>query len=214
MDERFFLRLLYRIPLFQRSLSPSTLSVLAEGGIFLSNKTNFLGATNLTKLKCVALMAIFSAISIVLGKFLALPMGETLRFSLENTTILLSGMLFGCVPGIITGIVADLLGCILRGYAINPIITLGAAVIGFMGGLFAYRKKSILNISLSVILAHLIGSVVIKTIGLSVVLNYPFWLTLFQRLLNYVVVAIADLLVLWALLKNKSLTNQLQRFLR
>lgn len=180
----------------------------------MSNKSNILGIINLSSLKSTTLMAIFAAISIVLGKFLALSFGETLRFSLENTTILLAGMLFGCIPGIVTGIVADLLGCILRGYAINPIITLGAAVIGFMGGLFAYHKKNFLNILFAVLSAHLLGSVIIKTVGLSVILNYPFLITLAQRFLNYTIISAADLLVLCSLFKNKNLTRQLQLFLR
>lgn len=159
-------------------------------------------------------MALFSAISIILGKFLAVSIGETLRFSFENTPLLLAGMLFGSIPGAITGIVADLLGCLLRGYAINPIITLGATVIGFMGGLFAYKQKNLPNILLSVLFAHVIGSIIIKTIGLCVILNYPFWLTLFQRSLNYILVSIPDAFILCCLFKNKNFNRQIKSFLR
>lgn len=180
----------------------------------MSLKTDFFGIGNLSKLRVTVMMAFFAAISIVFGKFLALSVGETLRFSFENTPILLSGMLFGGIPGALTGLIADILGCILRGYAINPIITIGAVVIGFMGGLFSYRKKKFVNILLSVLFAHVFGSIIIKTIGLSVILNYPFWITLFQRFLNYVIISLTEIVFFYTLFKSKTFIKQSQQLLR
>ena len=64
--------------------------------------------------------AFLVALSIVCGKFLAIPVGEILRFSFENLPILFAGLAFGPVAGALVGVCADLLGCVLRGYAINP----------------------------------------------------------------------------------------------
>ena len=83
-------------------------------------------------LKITVLLAMMVAISILMGKYLAINMGETLRFSLENTPIILSGIAFGPLAGAAVGIVADLVGCLMVGYTINPIVTLGAAVIGIL----------------------------------------------------------------------------------
>ncbi len=214
-DEKIFLVVNISHPAVSENGHPlSSLSVLAEGGYFMLKNKDLFGILNLSKLKVTVMMAILAAVSIVFGKFLALPIGEILRFSFENTPLLLSGILFGSIPGAITGIVADLLGCLLRGYSINIIITLGAAVIGFIGGIFAYKSKNILNILLSVLFAHILGSVIIKTVGLSIVLNYPFWITLFQRSLNYVIVAISDAVILICLFKNKSFIKQTKTFLR
>lgn len=167
----------------------------------------FLKTKNLTNLKVMITAAVFAAISIVCGKFLAFPIGETMRFSLENLPIILSGALYGPVVAAVTGLVADLVGCILRGYAINPIITAASVFIGFAAGaVFSIMKSSSIHIklALAVIICHLIGSVIIKTVGLSVMLSYPFLPTLIGRIINYIIVAAAEFILLEALFRNKS----------
>ena len=172
----------------------------------------FLKTENLGNLKIMITAAVFAAISIVCGKFLAFSIGETIRFSLENLPLILTGALFGPAVAALTGLVADLVGCILRGYAINPIITLASVFIGFAAGAVfsALKTKNIhLKIAVAVIICHSIGSVIIKTVGLSVMLSYPFIPTLLSRILNYVVVAAVEFIFLEILLKNKSLLKTL-----
>ena len=82
--------------------------------------------------KFISICAILAAFSIILGKYLAINVGENFRFSMENLPILLAGLYLGPLAGAIVGAVADLVGCLLVGYAINPIITLGAVSIGFI----------------------------------------------------------------------------------
>ncbi|HPE95041.1 MAG TPA: folate family ECF transporter S component [Bacillota bacterium] len=121
------------------------------------------------KVTVLVLLALFAALSIVLGKFLQIPIGDSIRISFENTTLLISGMLFGPWAGAITGIVADLLGSVLKGYSINPVITLGAASIGLISGFMfrlTARKATYVNMLLCVMTSHIIGSVVIKSLGL------------------------------------------------
>lgn len=158
--------------------------------------------------------AFLAALSIVCGKYLAIPIGTVLRFSLENLPILLAGMTLGPVVGILTGVVADLVGCVLVGYAINPIVTLGAACIGLVGGLI-FRLFSnfnlLLRILFTVLAAHLIGSVLIKTWGLAMFYDMPFYALLLWRLLNYAVVGAVESLLLFYLLKNKAVKRSLER---
>ena len=168
---------------------------------------NFLMTHNIKNTKVLATAALFAAISMVCGKFLAFPIGETIRFSLENLPIILSGMAFGPVIGMLTGLAADIIGCILRGYAINPILTLGAAFIGFSAGaVFGGIKKSNIHIRLvfTVLFCHVFGSVIIKTIGLCVWYGSPFYITLWGRVINYAIVAIAEFIILELLFKNNS----------
>ena len=152
--------------------------------------------------------SVLVALSIVCGKFLQIPVGEMLRFSFENLPILLAGMVFGPLAGLLVGIAADLIGCIAVGYVINPIITCGAAAIGLLGGaIFRLTNKASLlwRVLLSVAAAHFIGSVVIKTFGLAQFYDMPFLLLMLWRLLNYVIVGTAETLLLFALIKNKAL---------
>lgn len=164
-------------------------------------------------LRVLAVAAFLAALSIVCGKYLAIPIGTVLRFSFENLPILLSGMMFGPAVGVLTGVTADLVGCILVGYAINPIVTVGAASIGLLGAVY-YRLTSRLalwaRVLLSVTVAHLVGSVLIKTWGLAAFYSMPFSALLLWRLLNYVIVAGAEGLLLYYLLKKKTVRTRLQ----
>lgn len=117
--------------------------------------------------KIIVRLALFAAISLVLGKYLQIPVGDSIRISFENLTIILAGYLYGPLCGALCGTVADIVGCILVGYSINPVITLGAATIGFLSGVFGrHGIAKVPKLWLSVVAAHTVGSVVIKSAGL------------------------------------------------
>ena len=161
----------------------------------------------------LAVGAILSALSILLGKYLAINVGETIRLSFENLPILLAGLFFGPWVACAVGVVADLLGCLLVGYAINPIITLGAALIGILSGICGklLSKTSLLKITVSVISAHVLGSVVVKTIGLYVFYQMPFWATLGWRTVTYAIISILEIAILFAVLKSRTFTLQMKK---
>lgn len=151
-------------------------------------------------------MALFAALSVVLGKFLQIPIGNSIRISFENLTVILAGILFGPVPGMLVGIVADLVGSIIMSYEINPIITLGAATVGLTSGLmFRMLKKSCNYVSLMIccMSAHVIGSMIIKSVGL-----YLFYSTaipiLLIRIPVYIIIALAEAYIIYLLLKSKA----------
>ena len=165
-------------------------------------------------LRVLACAAVLVAMSIVCGKYLAIRGGEVLRFSFENLPILFSGICFGPLVGLAVGVAADLIGCLLVGYAINPIVTLGAAAIGLCSGIFvrvAKRLPLAWKLALSVSLSHLLGSVVIKTLGLAAFYSMPIGVLMLWRLLNYLIVGAIEFLLIWALLKNRSVRGTLEK---
>ena len=163
-------------------------------------------------LRTLVVCSIFVALSIIFGKYLAISVGTMLRFSFENLPVLLAGIAFGPLVGMAVGIVADLLGSVLRGYDINLTVTLGAAVIGLVGGLcyrLLRRLPDLSRIILSVAIPHLLGSVIIKTVGLSIHYTTPLPALMLWRLFNYIIVAAMDATVLYFLLKNKTVRHHL-----
>ena len=142
----------------------------------------------------IAILSLMIALSIVAGKYLAIRIGDLFRFSLENTPILLAGILFGPVAGAAVGVIADLIGCVLVGYAINPIVTLGGAAIGVIAGLVYPHlpMRRGFRLFFAVLAAHLVGSVVIKSWGLSAYYDMPYGMLVLWRVLNYVVVGTLD----------------------
>ena len=155
------------------------------------------------------------AISILMGKYLAIRGGDVMRFSLENTPIILSGIAFGPGAGALVGLVADLVGCIMVGYTINPLVALGAVAIGLISG-FVPRILAKININgkiqlaITVAVAHLVGSVVIKTLGLAAYYDMPLVILMLWRVLNYLIVGALDGIVVHILLSRKEIDKQIK----
>jgi ECF transporter S component (folate family) len=175
------------------------------------------GKTLLTT-KTLVFMALMVALSIVLGKFLAINITDMIRISLENLPILLCAIVLGPIRGAIVALVADLLGCFLRGYAINPIVTIGAVVIALICGII-FKQRAIssqgVRVVISVLTAHIVGSSVIKTIGLA-----SFYLSSYDmgfgtlfiiRLSTYILTAVVEIVIITLLLKSKPIKNLISK---
>ena len=166
-------------------------------------------------LKIMACAAILAGMSIVLGKFLAFNLTPSIRISFENLPVIISGVFFGPLVGAAVGAVADILGCFMVGYTINPIITAGAACIGLISGLIPliFKKKNTACVILSVSISHILGSVVIKTIGLAVFYTLPLVETGLWRLLTYTFVGAAECVVVCLLCKSSAFVKQVENLL-
>ena len=152
--------------------------------------------------------AMLTALSIVIGifckNFLDFGMG-LFRVTFENFPIILSGIMFGPLVGTLVGISSDVLSYVLstQSFAISPIVTLGAALVGFVSGFVSHRlfkKNGVARIVFSVLLAHLVGSVIVKSAGLFV---YYGWLVLW-RIPLYAVIATLETVILVTMYKNKN----------
>ena len=164
--------------------------------------------------------AMLAAMSLIIGKFLQIPnpFQNIIRISFENLPILLAGITMGPFVGALTGVVADLLGCVLYGYAINPIITLGAAAIGLLSGIMAnyvLRRPLVARVICAAVVAHLLGSVVIKSLGLAAWFLSSYDMGLLElmlwRLLTYTVICAAECVILCLLLRHRAVSDLLER---
>lgn len=163
--------------------------------------------------RVMIISALFVAMSFTLGKFLQIPIGDSIRISLENLTILMAGIFFGPFVGGAVAVVADLVGCLLKGYAINPIITLGAASIGILSGVVSTHlrnKNMTLNIALSIAVAHIVGSIIIKSVGLYIYFGTPIEVLAF-RIPTYIATGAIEFVIITLLLKNKAFSTQLSK---
>ncbi len=168
-------------------------------------------------LRVLCAAALFIALSVVLGKYLAVST-PIFRFSLENLPILMAGIFFGPVIGGVVGVAADLIGCVVMSFTVNPLITLGAALIGILSGLVARiatrggRPLRPFAVCLSVGLAHITGSMTVKTIGLAIFSNVSTD-KLLWRIPLYVVIGAVECTLLVLLTRNKIFMGQLARLL-
>ena len=164
-------------------------------------------------LKKIVISGIFSALSIILGKLLAFNIGELFRISLENLPIIFVGIALGPLWGMAVGAVADLVGCLIVGYTINPIITLGAVFIGAVAGVVSKLTRHIKlwgRVFLSVFSAHLLGSVIIKSIGLSLFYGTDLWTLIPYRALNYALITAIEYIIVYILLQNTEINARIR----
>ena len=167
-----------------------------------------------SNLKVLVMAAFFVALSIVCGKLLAFNVGPFIRFSLENFPVFMSSFCFGPLIGGLTALVADIVGCLIVGYQINPLVTIGAFSIGFLSGAVYKLFKGaplFIRLWLSISVAHLVGSVCIKTVGLSTFYSQVLIVVAFWRLINYLIIGVIEIFLLYYLMKSKSITYQIER---
>ena len=129
------------------------------------------------------------------------------RAQARGMLVRLAGLLFGPGAGFAVGAVADIIGGVLAGYAINPLITLGAGAIGLVAG-YAWQKlpdyRTGLRLSISVLLGHFVGSMVINSLALRIFYGYA-WSVLLARIPNALVLSAVNTVLLRILLENRSL---------
>ncbi len=162
--------------------------------------------------RVLIITALLIAMSIVFGKLLAFNIGP-LRISFENLPLLMAGILFGPAIGLVAGAAAAILGCLIVGYAINPIITIGAALIGTIAGLM-FRlpiiKGQDVRLVISIFTAHIIASMIVKSIGLMVYYGYTIE-SVALRVPLYIGISIVESAVMFALMRNKAFRTELDR---
>ena len=165
-----------------------------------------------TSVRTLTMLALLVAMSIVFSRVLSISTGFV-RFNLGSLPVLLAALLFGPGAGFAVGAVADMIGGVLAGYAINPLITLGAGAIGLVTGI-AWQKLSDLRtglrLQISVLLGHFVGSMVINSLALRIFYGYA-WSVLLARIPNAIVLAAVNTVLLRILLENRSLMKMVKK---
>lgn len=173
-----------------------------------TNKPNseFLVFTNLRALVLCALLIAMSVTLALIGKrFFTFSF---IRITFENLPIMFAGLTFGPLAGALVAGVADILSCLITGMAINPIITVGAISIGLVSGIiskYLIKKRGCMRIIISCAAAHIIGSMIIKSLGLMAYYANP--LILLWRIPLYIAIGTVEIICLCTILKNKEINS-------
>lgn len=171
--------------------------------------------------RVLVISALLAAMSLILGKFLQIPnpFMDVIRISFENLPIIFAAVCFGPAIGGVVGAAADLVGCILYGYSINPIVTLGAVAVGVVAGLisnYVVRRPLWLSLAAAELFAHICGSVCVKSLGLAAwyLSKYNMGLTelMLWRLLTYTIIGAAEFVILFLLLRSRAVSGQIAKF--
>ena len=157
--------------------------------------------------KYVTLSAMLIAMSVVIGIFCKSVLnfgGGLFRITFENLPIILSGIIFGPVMGMAVGFASDIISYLLSGqaYPLNIIVTLGAGAVGLVSGIvshFIVKRRGVAQIVCSAAAAHILGSMIIKPIGL-----YQFYgFAVLWRIPLYLVIAPLEILIICLLYRKE-----------
>lgn len=85
--------------------------------------------------KTIAMMGLLIALQIVASKFLSIKISDTLRLSIADSFLILAGIWLGPMAGLIVGTLADILGCVISGMGILPLMTVPPAAVGLLAGM-------------------------------------------------------------------------------
>lgn len=117
--------------------------------------------------KTLVFLALLVAIQLVLSRVLVIDLG-VYRITLGTIATVLAGLWMGSVAGGVEGGVADIIGCFMKGYGVNPLITLSAitswgVVAGAAGKLMAEKSRKVKTV---IMCAGIVISGVVGTLGL------------------------------------------------
>ena len=161
-----------------------------------------------SQIRQLTMAAMLTAMSVVIGimckNHLNFAKG-LFRITFENLPIIMAGILFGPVVGGLVGIATDIISYFFSSqvYPPNLIVTFGAMSVGVVSGLiskYIYPKKGTKQIILSGVFAHVVGSMIIKSIGL-----YQFYqMAVLVRIPLYLIIATLEILLLCVLFSRRS----------
>ncbi len=164
--------------------------------------------------KNIASLAMLTAVSVVLGIVCKnlFTVGVYYRFTLENLGVIFAGVCFGPAAGALVGFTADAVSCLLStNPAINPIISAGAITVGAVSGAVSRLMKhsgADKRLILSAASAHLLGQVIIKSVGKTVYYGMP-WYGVFIGILTSALACCVEVAVIRVLYKNREINKLL-----
>ena len=108
-------------------------------------------------------MALLVAMHLVLTRVLVIDLGAY-RISVGSVCTILAGLWLGPVAGGVCGFASDIIGCFMKGYAVNPFITVAAILWGVLPALvrplIANKKKTgkTVGICVSIVVTAILSS--------------------------------------------------------
>ena len=154
----------------------------------------------LKSIRVLTLASMLTAMSVFIGifckNFLDFGMG-LFRITFENLPIILAGILFGPMVGGLVGGTTDFISYLMAAqkYPLNFVVMAGAISVGVVSGIVSHyiiKRHSSLQIWVSGLAAHVIGSMIIKPIGL-----YQFYgAMVIWRIPIYLLIAPLEILII------------------
>jgi ECF transporter S component (folate family) len=141
--------------------------------------------------RTIVFLGLLVALNIVLTRIVVIDLGSY-RITIGNLCTVLAGLWFGPAGGAICGLIADLLGCLLKGYAINPLITVAAMLWGIVPALMrplisGSRTRKTVMLCVSIVLTSILATLIFTTAGLVFIIGYNFFAIMPGRIAQWAI---------------------------
>ena len=169
----------------------------------------------MSRIRTLTTSAMLVAMSVLIGifckNFLNFGMG-LFRITFEGLPIIVSGIIFGPLVGGAVGAISDILSYFLstQSFAISPIVTLGAALVGAVSGTvsnYVIKKHGALRVVISTLAAHVVGSLIVKTFGIYTYYNMSYGMLLLYRIPTYAAIIAIESFFLCMIFRHKAFTK-------
>ena len=149
--------------------------------------------------KMMATLGILLAMDIVLTRFLSIN-AWNIRIGFGFVPVVLSGMLFGAVPTMVLGALADFLGAIL--FPTGPYFpgfTLTAALTGLTFGYFLKKENTVRGTACAVLIVQFILGLLLNTFWIHLLYHSPFVPLLATRVVQSAFLSVVQFVTIRAL---------------
>lgn len=149
--------------------------------------------------KVIVLMGLLVALEIILERLFTFDTPIS-RISFTFVARAISGVCLGPLPAAVVGVVADMTGAVLKGYAINPGITFAALLRGLIYGFFLFRIQAKKYIVFAALTEQVLCSLIITSFSLCMFSGMTFNMEfLVTRLAQFSLMLPVQIVVLLAL---------------
>ena len=148
-------------------------------------------AKTVWSISTIVLIGMLIAMEIVCERLISIPVGDVNRISLGKCVVILAGLWLGPIGGALVGALSDILGALIQGNGISPIITLSSMMWGIIPALtkpVLRKSKNTMKTDILVV-AIIINSVVstlfLTTWGLITYFGYTLEAILPNRMIQF-----------------------------
>ena len=133
---------------------------------------------------------------IVIARFLAIPVTESIRFSFSFIPVVIAARRFGIIGGMLVYGLGDFLGAIIfpTGGAYFPGFTLTAVISGLIYGLYLGKKSGTVRIVLSVLTSQVLCTLLMNSYWVSTLYGSDFTAVLMSRVPQSIVMSILQII--------------------
>lgn len=176
-------------PAVMNSIFTSIFHLVGQMEVFIMQKKNE------DKIFTLACLALLIAMQIVIARFLAIPVTQSIRFSFSFIPVVIAARRFGILGGVLVYGLGDFLGAMIfpTTGAYFPGFTLTAAVSGLIYGLYLAKKGGTVRIILSVLTSQVLCTLLMNSYWVSTLYGSDFGAVLVSRLPQSVIMSVLQI---------------------